>query len=189
MPMPLLPYPGMAERLIAEDETLRALIAGVRLHGELQLPDLQSLASERPVLVELDPHVPVRLHETLVPRGMYHAVLADGATPADQREGAAVENTVWTRLRRLLGEAPLDGETERQLVWREYQRALFHADAGQRDDALLAVKYAMQLQPDDELLQGLFEALLTPNEDGERSGPIDTAPFRTYGETPSPDLD
>lgn len=182
VPVPFLAYPGMAEALVARDESLREVIAGLRLHGELRLPLVQSLASQRPVFVEPDPRVPPELEETMVPSGLYLRVLADGATDADRREGAALEAARWRRLMRLLGTAPLDPETRRQLVWRRYHQALFHAAAGRRDEALLAVKHALVLQPQDRHLRRLFEALRTPNAEGELSGPIDTSALRLAAE-------
>ncbi len=178
VPVPFLAYPGMAEALVARDESLRETIASLRLDGELRLAALQSLAARRPVFVEPDPRVPAELEATMVPSGLYLRVLADGATDADRREGAEQEAACWARLMRRLGAGPLDPETERQIVWRRYHQALFHAGTGDRDAALLAVKHALAHQPADAHLRRLFEALRTPNDEGELSGPIDTAPFR-----------
>ncbi len=183
VPVPFLAYPGMAEALVARDESLREAVTGLRLHGELRVPVVQSLASQRPVFVEPDPHVPPELEETTVPAGLYLRVLADGATDADGQEGAALEAARWRRIMRLLGSTSLDPETDRQIVWRRYHQALVHAAAGRRDEALLAVKHALERQPQDQHLRQLFDALRTPNAEGELSGPIDTTPFRLAAES------
>ncbi len=177
VPVPFLTYPGMADALVERDEMLRPLLNRYMLDGEIDVGDLQTLASRRPVYVELDLRVSRDIQNTLVPGGLYHRVVPDGATRVDRTEGRDVERKSWARIERML-EKPLDPETVRQLVWRLYQRALYYADTGNREEARMVLTRALALQPQEQTLNGLMEALAVPNDDGEATGPIDTTPFR-----------
>ena len=179
VPVPFLTYPGMADGLARRDGTLRPLLNRYMLDGTIDVSDLQTLASSRPVLVELDLRVSAEVQDTLVPAGLYHRVVPDGATRVDRIEGRDVERKSWARIERML-EKPLDDETRRQLVWRLYQRALYYADTGNRDEATAVVRRALELQPEERTLNALGGALAQPNEDGEVEGPIDTVPFRSW---------
>lgn len=179
VPVPFLTYPGMADSLVQRDDTLRPLLNRFMLDGALDVGDLQTLASRRPVLVELDLRVSRHIQDTLVPAGLYHQIVPDGATRVDRVEGRDVERKSWARIERMI-EKPLDAETRRQLVWRLYQRALYYADTGNRQEARMVVERALELQPEEQTLRGLAQALAAPNEDGEVEGPIDTTPFRSW---------
>lgn len=177
VPVPFLTYPGMADALVEQDDTLRPLLNRYMLDGALDVGDLQTLATRRPVLVELDLRVSRDIQDTLVPAGLYHQIVPDGATRVDRIEGRDVERKSWARIERMI-EKPLDDETRRQLVWRLYQRALYYADTGNREEANRVVERALQLQPEERTLNALAGALAQPNEEGEVEGPIDTSPFR-----------
>lgn len=172
VPIPFLPYPGMVEGLVERAPELREMLGGYLLEGELRQPDLQTLAARRPLLVEMDVRVPPDLFETLVPNGLYHEVLADGATDADERLGAETADAAWQRLYTLLDSPPRDLETRHQLLWRHYNEALYYAGFGDRARAREAVTRGLRLDPHADELRALGAAL----ERGE--GPVDVRPFR-----------
>jgi hypothetical protein len=172
VPMPFLPYPGMVEALVTAAPELRSMLGGYVLEGELRQPDLQSLAATRPLLVELDPRVPPSLYETLVPHGLYHEVLADGATDGDVRLGARAAQETWARLYSLLPHELADLETRSQLLWRHYVEALYYAGVGARELALEAVARGLAINAEAHELVALHVALQEPGD-----GPLDVRPF------------
>src|SRR5690606_16045976 len=80
VPVPLLFYPGMVDRLVGEEPRLRDVLRSIVLTGSPGVEELQSLAAERPVLIELDPRVDRALYSLLVPDGILHRVMGEGAT-------------------------------------------------------------------------------------------------------------
>jgi hypothetical protein len=186
--MPFLAYPGMIEELLRDAPELREVLRGYRLEGELRQPDLQSLAARRPLLVELDPRVPPELYETLVPDGLYHEVLADGATDTDERLGAQSQAEVFAELYSRLGAADFEPRTREQLLWRHYMNAIYFAGFGDRDAARREVRLGLALDPHARELRGLGAALRPARtEDGEEeTGPIDVRPFLVGEEVARP---
>jgi hypothetical protein len=172
VPVPFLPYPGMIDAMLDEAPELRAMLGGYALEGELRQPDLQSLASQRPLLVEMDPRVPPALYETLVPRGLYHEVLADGATDTDVRLGARSAEAAWTALYDLLPPPARDPETRHQLLWRHYNEALYFAGFGDREHAVAAAERGLAINPEARELRALRAAL-----EADERGPLDVTPF------------
>jgi hypothetical protein len=168
VPMPLLHYPNLPARMLAETPELRPLFAGLELTGELRESDLQSLAAERPLFVELDARVPISLYETLAPEGLYARVLPGGATQTDVLEGRVVQEALWAELLREAGRA-LDPETRGQVLYRRFHDAVFLAAVGDREGARTAVDVVLQLSPNETLALGLAAALSDPDE----TGPID----------------
>ena len=132
----------------------------------------------RPLLVELDPRVPLALYESLAPSGIYHAVLAGGATVADVHEGGDAQRKRWGGLltRAAFG-ADADPELRNQVLWRRTHDAIFLAASGERELARDAVEMALLASPTERILVDLRDALDTPNADGELSGAIDVRPF------------
>ena len=171
VPMPLLSYPGMVSDLVEHEPSLRALLRGLLLDGTLASPPLESLASLRPVFVEMDPRVDPNVYGALVPAGHYHRVLADGATEADVADEEKVSAPRLDRLRRRLGDMPV-AETRHRIVWQRFVHALFLAGIGQREAARAHLSAAAEISPEDPTLIALYRAL----ETGE--GPVDLAPFR-----------
>lgn len=172
IPMPLLGYPGMAETIAVASPETRELLASLRLDGELRAPPLQTLAGTRPLLVEMDVRVAPELYDTLVPQGLYHQVLADGATDVDEREGAEGQQALWSRLDREL-EGTRDPETLNQRIWRRYTDALYYAGFGDREAAQSSLAAARALNPSDRLLEAFEAALLA----SEETGPFDVGPY------------
>ncbi|HJK95169.1 MAG TPA: DUF2723 domain-containing protein [Polyangiaceae bacterium LLY-WYZ-15_(1-7)] len=180
VPVPFLGYPGMVERLAERDPDLRPMLRGALLAGELRQPDLQTLAGGRPVLVENDLRVPTALYDTLVPEGFYFRALADGATDADQAEGAERQARRWREVMRLLGD-PKDPETRHRLLWHHYVDALYFAETGHRRFARNSVAMGRKIARQERLLIALEEALQQGDAeegDAEDDEPLDTTPFR-----------
>ena len=170
VPMPLMHYPNLPARMLSEAPELRQLFAGLELTGDLREPDLQSLAAERPLFIELDARVPLSLYETLAPEGLYVRVLAGGATDTDIQEGRAGQQALWTEL---LAEAGpnLDPETRAQVLYRRFHDAMFLAAVGDREGARAAIDVVLRLAPSEALALALSAALAVPDE----TGPVDRA--------------
>ncbi len=172
VPMPFLTYPGMIDSLVRQDPDLAPLLRGVLLDGDLRQPDLQSLASARPVMVELDVRVPPALYETMVPRGGFFEVLADGATETDERAGRVGRDAVLTTLLARLGPDLDDLGTRDVLLWLFYNDALYYAGFGDRDGARESVRRARVYAPESPELRAL-ELVLADDSQGR----IDITPF------------
>ncbi len=173
VPMPFLGYPGVLDALVAREPALAPMLRGYLLEGELRQPDVQSLAAERPLLVELDPRVPPSLIETIVPSGLLYSVEPGGATDMDVLRGARVRRAILARLDADLGDqARTNRETRAALVWLHYMDALFFARVGARASAREAAARGLELAPEARELVGLARALEAPGE-----GPLDVSPF------------
>lgn len=176
VPMPMLAYPGMVESLVAEEPGLRPLLRGYLLEQRLRVPDLQTLAAQRSVLIEVD-FANEPLWSTLTPDGLYHRVISDGATRGDRREGARDQRRRYYRLYTRLG--TLDRQTRERLLWRHYLDALFFASQGERCEALDATQLARKHSREEPLLEALEEELSVRDEQGEcLRTPLDIAPYR-----------
>ncbi len=173
VPMPFLAYPGMIDALAREAPELRRLLEGYGLDGELSTSELESLASRRPVLVELDVRVPLRLHESLLPEGLFHAVEPAGTTDVDRRLGARRREATFDALSAALAGTRQDDDTRAQLLWIHYNDALYFANVGELDGARTAVVEGLRLSPESEQLLALRALLERP----EIHGPIDVRPF------------
>ena len=173
VPMPFLGYPGMVEELVDREPALAGMLRGYLIEGELRQPDVQSLAAERPLLLEMDPRVPISLVETVVPTGLLYGVEPAGAADTDVARGARVREAILERLYRDVGDQlPTSRETREQLVWLHYMDAIFFARVGAREAARTAVARGLALAPEAAELVALRAAL---SEEGE--GPIDVTPF------------
>ena len=173
-PMPFLDYPGVVEDLLAHHPELTDLLRAYLLDGALSVSELQSLATTRPVLIELDPRVPPAVYETLVPAGALYEVLADGATETDERDRAQAQDEMLSALGRRLSDAiEKDPETKRELLWTNYMAALYFAGFGDLPHARSAAARALSIAPTEPALKRLSETLATAIE-GE---PIDVRPF------------
>jgi len=173
IPMPFLGYPGVVDALVDRDPDVAELLRGYLLEGELRQPDLQSLATRRPLLVEMDVRVPVDLYETLVPAGLYYEVLDAGATDTDVAESAGPHAETIARLYHQLGDQAAEHrETRGHLLWMHYLDALYYAAVGARPHAREAVRRGLAVQPEAAQLRALSLAL-----DGAEEGPLDVTPF------------
>lgn len=143
VPVPLLAYPAMAERLIGEHRELGPVLTSYLDKGEFPLRELQSLGALRPVFVEMDVRVPPSLYPTLAPHGGLYEVLADGATRTDVRLGASHQLALYDLASRVSDNT--DRETRNQWLWMHYMDALFYAGVGATEEALRAASSALEL--------------------------------------------
>ena len=180
VPMPFLEYPGTIDALVRREPALAGLLRTQLLEGQPAVSELQSLATTRPVLVELDVRVPVALHETLLPDTALYAVEPAGTTDVDIRSAFGRRAEALEGLRVALDSDASDAETRSQLLWIHYNDALYAASVGQRDAARLSVSRALSLSPQARQLVALRRAL----EVGR--GPIDPTPFMVGQEQAAP---
>ncbi len=173
IPLPLLGYPKLVDRLVSEEPELKSLLGNYILDGQLNAPDLQSLAALRPVLVEMDIRVDAELFDMLVPDQLYHRVLTADITEADEGEAMQRHGALWDDIYARIGE-PRDAQTEVQLLWRHYNDAVYFAGVGDLHGARRSVGAGLALNPHaQELL--LMQDALKHAPPGER---IDITPFR-----------
>jgi hypothetical protein len=166
----------MIDSLSAAHPELVEVLRAYLLEGRLRQPDLQSLAAQRPLLLEMDLRVPTSLYETLVPSGVYHAVLPDGATDVDELEGREARDRALEAVTAQLP-APaeaLDPQTRAYLLWARYTGALYYAGFGDREGAAAEVRRGLRLNPLADELRRMKRAMdAAPDE----RGPMDVAPF------------
>jgi hypothetical protein len=81
---------------------LRALLRAELLSPTAVLPELQALASERPVLLELDPRLDTDTRRALVPYGLLHQLLTSEVSKSDLRVASASADLRLDRLQSLL---------------------------------------------------------------------------------------
>jgi hypothetical protein len=176
VPMPLLTYPGMIDALTEAHPELVEVLRAYLLGGQLRQPDLQSLAAQRPLLLEMDLRVPASLYETLVPSGVFHAVLPDGATDVDELEGRATRERALGATMAQLPASPeaLDAQARAHLLWMRYTGALYYAGFGDREGAAAEVREGLRLNPFADELRRMEQAIdASPDE----RGPMDVRPF------------
>ncbi|HMI92017.1 MAG TPA: hypothetical protein VK509_11665, partial [Polyangiales bacterium] len=80
---------------------LRDLLRAQLLSPAHLLPELQGLAAQRPLLLELDPNQPRELRAALVPHGWWHLLLTSEVSKSDLRVASAAADA---RLDRLLAQ-------------------------------------------------------------------------------------
>ena len=171
VPVPFVAYPGMVDRLVDRRPELSSVIRGYLLDGAFRLPDLQTLAADEHVMLELDPRVPTTIYETIVARSTYHEVLPDEAYEDDRRMGIEAQRASWAELDRGLGPERAESETRAQLLWHYYMSALYYAGVGETEAARDAIAHASAINPDAEELRALAAHLETTDE------AIDVTPF------------
>lgn len=173
VPLPLLSYPKLVDRLVSEEPELKSLLRNYVLDGELNSAELQSLAALRPVFVEMDTRVAPEMFDILVPEQLYHRVLTADITEADEGQAMQAHGRLWDDLYTRI-EEPHDAQTEVQLLWRHYTDALYFAGVGDVLAARRSVGAGLSSNPHaQELL--LMQDALKRAPSGE---PIDVAPFR-----------
>lgn len=173
VPMPFLAYPGTIDALVVHAPDVAGVVRSELLDGEPSTSELQSLASRRPVLVELDARVPLALHETLLPDAVFHSVEPAGTTDVDVRAASRRRAETLEALQGALGSDLRDAETVRQLLWIHYNDALYAASVGELDAARLSTARGLALAPSARELVRLQAAL----EDPRLRGPLDVRPY------------
>jgi len=172
IPLPLLTYPKLVDQFVKSEPELKPLLRSYVLDGTLSAAELQSLATLRPVFVEMDVRVTQEMMDLLVPEQLYHRVLTAETTDTDEAGAMHTHAGLWGDIYQRIGQ-PIDEYTKTQLLWRHYADSLYFAGVGDTNAALRTVSLGLALNPHARelvMLQGaLKEATL-----GER---IDVAPF------------
>jgi hypothetical protein len=174
VPMPFVGYPGMVESLLRAVPELRDVLRLYLQTGELRSAELESLAANRPVFVEMDPRLSPLLYQSLSPAGLFFETLAGGATVTDERVGARLQGDVYSRLYESIDEQTDEPATKEALLWHHFNDALYYLGYGDRKGARAALERAKKLQPKAEPLDAMEKAL----ERAPLKGPIDVEPFR-----------
>lgn len=173
VPLPILSYPKLVDRLVSRHPELKSLLRNYVLDGKLNSADLQSLGALRPVFVEMDIRVEDDMFDMLVPEQLYHRVLTADITETDEGQAMQQHAKLWDDLYTRIG-APFDDQTQVQLLWRHYTDALYFAGVGDILAARRSVGAGLSLNPHAQELVAMREALkrAPPGE------PLNTAPFR-----------
>ena len=172
VPLPLLTYPKLVDRLVNDEPELMGFLRSYLLDGTLNAAELQSLAALRPVYVEMDVRVPQEMMELLIPEYLYHRVLTADMTDADEAKAMHAHATRWGDLYQRIGR-PIDEHTQTQLLWRHYADSLYFAGVGDINAALRTVEAGLALNPHARELVALRETL----ERSPPGEPIDVSPF------------
>jgi hypothetical protein len=172
IPLPLLTYPGLVDRLLKNEPELTPLLRSYVLDGTLSVAELQSLATLRPVYVEMDVRVTRDMMDLLVPEHLYHRVLTADTTETDEARAMHTHARLWGALYQRIGQ-PIEEHTKAQLLWRHYADSLYFAGVGDTNAAMRTVGAGLALNPHARELLMMRDALkaTTPGE------PVDVTPF------------
>jgi hypothetical protein len=173
IPLPLLTYPGLVDRLLKNGPELTPLLRSYVLDGTLSVAELQSLAALRPVYVEMDVRVTRDMMDLLVPEHLYHRVLTADTTETDEARAMHTHARLWGELYQRIGQ-PIEEHTKTQLLWRHYADSLYFAGIGDTNAALRTVGAGLALNPHARELLMMRDALKAATP-GER---VDITPFR-----------
>ena len=182
VPMPFLGYPGVIDAIVRRSPDLAGVLRSELLDGEPSASELQSLASRRPVLVELDVRVPIALHETLLPDRVLYSVEPAGTTDVDVRAACARRQSTLDALGVALGADAFDPQTRSQLLWVHYNDALYAASVGELDAARASTRRGLAIAPLARELGLLRSVLANPS----RRGAIDVRPFMVGADVLAP---
>ncbi|MEZ4288383.1 MAG: DUF2723 domain-containing protein [Polyangiales bacterium] len=170
VPMPLLHYPGLVDRLVEREPMLKDLLTTKLVSGKINVHALHALARVRPVFMELDLRVPEELWPFLSPYRVFHRVISEPIGSDEEAAGAEEQKQFWTdTYRELHGVA--DDQTRAYFLWHHYMNALYFARTGDRTAASESIRRALSLNPETKELHELQTALRTGD------GPLDIAPF------------
>jgi hypothetical protein len=173
IPLPLLTYPKLIDELVRKEPELKPLLRAYLLEGALSAAELQSLASLRPVYVEMDARIPQEMMDLLIPEQLYHRVLTSETMSTEEERAAQSHEALWDDIYQRIGR-PIEEQTATQLLWRHYADSLHFAGVGDTDAALRTVTAGLALNPHArELL--MMRRALSEAPRGER---IDIAPFQ-----------
>jgi hypothetical protein len=175
IPLPLLTYPSLVDRLLRNEPELTPLLRSYVLDGTISVPELQSLAAVRPVYVEMDVRVTRDMMDLLVPEHLYHRVLTADTTGTDESRAMHTHAALWGDLYQRIGQ-PIEEHTKAQLLWRHYADSLYFAGVGDTNAALRTIGAGLALNPHArELL--MMRATLKGATPGE---PVDVTPFTIH---------
>jgi hypothetical protein len=159
VPLPFLRYPGVAEATVRKSPDLRNIVSDFLATEQLRQRSLERLASHRPVMIELDPHLPPSAYATLLPAGLLYAPVGPRVSQNMVVPAARLQRDAYARIYADLGPDLHEVETSRQLLWLHYMDALYHASRGERDRAKESLLRAVRLYPKDTQLAALRTAL------------------------------
>jgi hypothetical protein len=181
VPLPFLRYPGVADALVRAHPDVRELVNDFLAAERLAARSLLKLATSRPVLVELDPHVSPDVYPVLLPIGTLYGVAGARAAAQSLLPAALFQQLVYRSAERDLGAGVHEVETSHQLLWARYMDAVFYAARGEREMARTAAAAAAKLDARDEQLIALRSAI-----DAAPTGkPLDVRRFLVFGEPPT----
>ncbi|MFI5305866.1 MAG: protein O-mannosyl-transferase family, partial [Polyangiales bacterium] len=178
IPVPFLRYPGVAEAVVRRYPDLKEIVAAFLGTEQVSYAALSRLAERRPVLTELDTHLPPDAFRTLLPMGLLFASVQPDTATAMLTPAALLQGRVYQRIERDLGAGVSEVETSRQLLWLHYMDAVFYAARGERAHADASLRAALRLQPQDLQLRALQAALADPAQPAA----LDVRPFLAFGE-------
>ena len=180
VPLPFLRYPGVADALVRAHPDLRELVNDFLAKEQLAPRSLLHLATSRPVLVELDPHVPPAVYPLLLPLGALYGVAGAQAAARSLHAAAIFQQLIFRRIERELGAGAREVETSHQLLWARYMDAVFYAARGGAELARTAVVAAAKLDARDTQLLALRSAIDTM----PARTPLDVRRFLVFSEPP-----
>jgi hypothetical protein len=158
IPLPLLTYPKLVDRMAKDEPELKALLRSYVLDGRLNSSDMQALAALRPVYVEMDPRIGRPMMEWLVPEHLYHRVSSGDLVDIDEGRAAERHAALWEGVYARLGR-PLDEHSVTQMIWRHYADSLYFAGIGDVESARRTVAMGLALNPFAEQLVLMQDAL------------------------------
>jgi hypothetical protein len=167
VPVPFLPYPGMYSLLLAHDPDLLPIVRDYLTRGEANASAIATLASQRPMRVEINPRNVLSMLPLLVPRGLLAEARGEPTTLASVRTAAVSHFASLDALLAAMGEEPgrgHDDKTNEFVLWRSYNDSLFFAARGARPEAARSLRTALSRAPTSTELLGLQSALAAPGE-------------------------
>jgi hypothetical protein len=171
----LLTYPKLLDRFVTNEPELKSFLRSYVLDGSLSAAELQSLATLRPVFVEMDVRVTQEMMDSLVPEQLYHRVLTADSTDIDEAGAMQTHAALWADVYGRIGR-PLDEHTKTQLLWRHYADSLYFAGVGDTNAALRTVAAGLALNPQARELLMLRGAL----KQAPVGEPLDIAAFTIH---------
>jgi Protein of unknown function (DUF2723) len=172
IPLPLLSYPSLVDRLVKNEPELTPLLRAYVLEGSLNVAEVQSLAALRPVYVEMDVRVTPEMMDLLIPEQLYYRVSTSETTETDAARAIHEHAALWEDIYQRVGQ-PIEEHTKAQLIWRHYADSLYFASVGDTNAAMRTVAGGLALDPHARELLMMRDALREASP-GER---IDVAPF------------
>lgn len=159
LPVPFLNYPGVADAIVRRHPELRELVQTFRSRDRLDPVALARLASVRPVLVELDWHLPPAAYGSLLPQGLLFEYVAPPANAARLLLAADARRETDRSIAADLGPGVAEAETARQWLFVHYFDAVFYAARGATSHANQALDAAQAVFPNEPDLARLRSAL------------------------------
>jgi hypothetical protein len=159
VPLPFLRYPGVADAVIRRAPELRGLVDAFLRDERLDPSALDELARTRPVLFELESHLPATAYASTLPAGLLYSRASPGFVQRGLQTAHVLQDAAYARIEVDLGPGIHEIETARQLLWLHYMDALYYAAQGEPAYARAALARAQALFPEDAQLNALAHAL------------------------------